>query len=131
MVGRVRLRIRNAPPGKTIDFRHVEMLDKDGKPYVLALRSARAVDHYTTKGGPEEIFEPHFTFHGFRYVEVRDYPGGNPTVDDVTGVVLHSDLPIPASSSAPIRMLNQLQSQHHLEPARKLPRHPHRLPAAR
>src|SRR5207249_8399996 len=39
MVGRVRLRIRNAPPGKTIDLRFVEMLDKDGKPYTTALRT--------------------------------------------------------------------------------------------
>jgi alpha-L-rhamnosidase len=50
MVGRVRLRVRNAPAGKTIDLRHVEMLDKEGKPYVLALRTARAIDHYTTRG---------------------------------------------------------------------------------
>jgi alpha-L-rhamnosidase len=110
MVGRVRLRVRNAPPGKTIDLRHVEMLDKDGKPYVLALRTARAIDHYTTRGGPEETFEPRFTFHGFRYVEVRDYPGGNPTVDDITAVVLHSDLDETGAFECSDPQLNQLQS---------------------
>ena len=102
MVGRVRLKIRNAKPGQTIDLRYSEMLDKDGKPYTLALRTARATDHYTCKGGGEEIFEPQFTFHGFRYVEVRDIPG-TPSVDDLTGIVLHSDCAPPANSNAPIR----------------------------
>ncbi|HEV2293098.1 MAG TPA: glycoside hydrolase family 78 protein [Tepidisphaeraceae bacterium] len=109
MVGRVRLRIRNAAPGKTIDLRHVEMLDKDGKPYVLALRTARATDHYTTKGGLEEFFEPRFTFHGFRYVEVRDYPGGDPTVDDITGIVLQSDLDETGEFECSDPLINQLQ----------------------
>jgi alpha-L-rhamnosidase len=110
MVGHVRLRVRGAPAGKVIDLRHVEMLDKDGKPYVLSLRTARAIDHYTTGGGAEETFEPRFTFHGFRYVEVRDYPGGNPTVDDVTGIVLHSDTEPTGTFECSDPMLNQLQS---------------------
>ncbi|HSV13352.1 MAG TPA: family 78 glycoside hydrolase catalytic domain, partial [Tepidisphaeraceae bacterium] len=92
IVGVARLKIRNAPPGHVIDLRYTEMLDKDGKPYTQALRTARAIDHYTTKGGEEETYEPHFTFHGFRFVEVRDCPG-TPTIDDLTGIVLHSDLP--------------------------------------
>jgi alpha-L-rhamnosidase len=108
MVGRVRLRIRNASPGMVIDLRHVEMLD-NGKPYTTALRSARATDHYTTRGGAEEFFEPHFTFHGFRYVEVRDYPGRNPTADDVTGIVLHSDLDRTGEFECSNEMINQLQ----------------------
>src|SRR2546430_13412826 len=54
MVGWVRLRFRSAPPGQTIDLRYVEMLDKDGKPYTTALRTARATDHYTTRGGRSE-----------------------------------------------------------------------------
>jgi alpha-L-rhamnosidase len=114
MVGWVRLRIKDAPPGKTIDIRYTEMLDKDGKPYTTALRTARATDHYTTRGGSdgsaEEFFEPHFTFHGFRYVEVRDYPGRNPTVDDLTGIVVYSDLPTTGEFECSDPMINQLQS---------------------
>jgi alpha-L-rhamnosidase len=110
MVGRVRLRIRNAPPGQTIDLRYVEMLDKDGKPYTAALRTARATDHYTTRGGDEEWYEPHFTFHGFRYVEVRDYPGRNPTPDDLVGVVLHSDTEPTGEFTCSDPLINQLQS---------------------
>ncbi|MDB5325576.1 MAG: alpha-L-rhamnosidase [Phycisphaerales bacterium] len=108
MVGHVRLKLRNQPAGNTIDLRHVEMLDKDGKPYMPALRSARATDHYTTKGG-DETFEPRFTFHGFRYVEVRDVKGV-PEADTVTGVVVHSDLPTTGTFECSDPMLNQLQS---------------------
>ena len=93
-----------------IDLRYTEMLDKDGKPYTLAAPHAAArTDHYTTKGGGEVIYEPHFTFHGFRYVEVRDYPG-TPTADDVTGIVLHSDLPATGTFECSDPMINRLQS---------------------
>jgi alpha-L-rhamnosidase len=110
LVGHVRLRIRNAKPGQTIDLRYTEMLDKDGKPYTTALRTARATDHYTTRGGDEEFFEPRFTFHGFRYVEVRDYPGGAPTPDDLTGIVIHSDTAPTGEFECSDPMINQLQS---------------------
>jgi alpha-L-rhamnosidase len=86
------------------------MLDREGKPYTLALRTARATDHYTTRGGAEEWFEPKFTFHGFRYVEVRDYPGANPTVDDLTGVVVHSDCEPTGEFECSNEMINRLQS---------------------
>ena len=108
IVGRVRLKVRG-PAGKVIDLRYCEMLDKDGKPYTQALRTARSIDHYTTRGIGEEVYEPHFTFHGFRYVEVRDYPG-TPTADDLTGIVLHSDLPTTGTFECSDPMINQLQS---------------------
>ncbi|MGC4031739.1 MAG: glycoside hydrolase family 78 protein [Tepidisphaeraceae bacterium] len=108
-VGHVRLKMRNQPAGQTVDLRHVEMLDANGKPYVTALRTARATDHYTTRGGAEETFEPRFTFHGFRYVEVRDVKG-QPEPDTVTGVVVHSDLPFTGTFECSDPLLNQLQS---------------------
>ena len=109
LVGHVRLKVRDQPAGQTIDLQHVEMLDAAGKPYTTALRTARAKDHYTTRGGPEETFEPRFTFHGFRYVEVRDVKG-TPQPDTVTGVVVHSDLPSTGTFECSDPMLNQLQS---------------------
>jgi alpha-L-rhamnosidase len=108
IVGRVRLKVRG-PAGKVIDLRYCEMLDQDGKPYTQALRTARSIDHYTTRGIGEEVYEPRFTFHGFRYVEVRDYPG-TPTADDLTGIVLHSDLPTTGTFECSDPMVNQLQS---------------------
>ncbi|MCS7033134.1 MAG: family 78 glycoside hydrolase catalytic domain, partial [Phycisphaerae bacterium] len=108
MVGVVRLKLRNAPPGKTIDLRYAEMLDKDGKLYTAALRGARATDHYTTRGGEQEVYEPRFTFHGFRYVEVRDLPG-EPLDDAVTGIVFHSDTTPTGEFECSDPLVNRLQ----------------------
>lgn len=92
MVGRVRLTVRNAEAGQRIRLKHAEILSPDGRLYLENLRSVQAKDVYVTSGEPVETYEPTFTFHGFRYVEVIGYPGElNP--GDVVGHVLSSDVP--------------------------------------
>ncbi|HEX9766024.1 MAG TPA: family 78 glycoside hydrolase catalytic domain, partial [Nitriliruptorales bacterium] len=72
-------------------LRHAEMLEEDGRSVWTAnLGRAAATDSYTCRGDDEEVWEPRFTFHGFRYVELTGYPG-TPGPDDVTGIVKHSD----------------------------------------
>jgi alpha-L-rhamnosidase len=89
MVGRVRLRVRGKE-GAVIRVRHAEMLAPDGGLYVANLRGAFPIDRYTLKGDPDgEVFEPRFTQHGFRYVEVAGLEE-RPSVDDLTGRVFHS-----------------------------------------
>lgn len=107
MVGWVRLRVRG-PASTTVTLRHAEVLDKAGNVYVANLRAAAQTDRYTLKGDGEEVFEPHFTFHGFRYVWVDGYPG-EPTTESVTGIVLHSDMPRTGSFETSNPLLNQLQ----------------------
>jgi alpha-L-rhamnosidase len=107
MVGRVRLRGR-APAGTTVRLHFAEVLNADGSLYTANLRSARATDHYTFKGAGEEIWEPHFTFHGFRYVELAGYPG-EVTRDMLTGVVLHSDMTPTGEFECSDPLVNQLQ----------------------
>ncbi len=107
MVGWVRLKVKG-PAGTTIRLRFAEMLDSDGKLYTENLRSARVTDYYTLCGEGEEIFEPRFTFHGFRYVEVRGYPG-TPPADAVTGVVIHSAANPSGSFECSDGLINQLQ----------------------
>jgi alpha-L-rhamnosidase len=107
MVGRVRLRV-SGPRGTTIMIRHAEMLNPDGTLYTDNLRLARQTDCYTLRGDGEEIFEPRFTFHGFRYVDVIGYPG-LPDRNAITGVVLHSDLPVTGSFECSDPLVNQLQ----------------------
>jgi len=46
------------------------------------LREAKQRDIYILRGGGEEIYEPHFTYHGFRYVEVTGFPG-TPDLDSI------------------------------------------------
>ncbi|MBI9048763.1 MAG: family 78 glycoside hydrolase catalytic domain [Anaerolineaceae bacterium] len=107
MVGWVRLCVRGEK-GTAIIMRHAEVLNPDGTLYTTNLRTARSIDHYTLKGGGEEIWEPRFTFHGFRYVEVAGLPG-IPTEDTLTGIVIHSEIPSIGSFECSDHLINQLQ----------------------
>ena len=107
MVGWVRLRVTGRA-GTRVQLRFAEILNPDGTIYTTNLRSARATDTYILKGEGEEIFEPHFTFHGFRYVEVTGYPG-QPELDSITGCVIHSDTPATGSFTCSSPLVNQLQ----------------------
>jgi len=74
IAGHVRL-VAQGPAGTTVTVRHAEVLDSDGELYTANLRSAAATDTVTLKGGASEVFEPRFTFHGFRFAEISGYPG--------------------------------------------------------
>ncbi len=107
ITGWVRLRVRG-PSGTTVTLRHGEVLDQAGNLYTENLRAAYQTDHYTLKGAGEEIYEPHFTFHGFRYVAVAGLPSP-PTIDMITGIVVHSDLEQTGTFETSDSMLNKLQ----------------------
>lgn len=107
MVGVVRLRVRG-PVGTRVTIRHAEMLEADGTPHTANLRWAKATDTYILRGDGEEIYEPAFTFHGFRYVELTGYPG-EPHQDAVTGVVLASATPETGSFRCSSELVNRLQ----------------------
>jgi alpha-L-rhamnosidase len=108
MVGWVRLKV-SGESGTEVTIRHAEALAPDGTIYNTNLRFARAADHYVLGGGDEETYEPHFTFHGFRYVEVSGYPG-EPPLDAITGRVVHSATPPTGYFECSNPMVNQLQS---------------------
>ncbi len=90
MVGWCRLHVRG-PAGTKVKLRHAERLTDSGDLYVENLRGAKATDHYTLRGSGEEVWEPRFTLHGFRYVEVTGYPG-RPKLDAIEGRVVHDDM---------------------------------------
>jgi len=106
IVGWARIRVQGNA-GDTVVLKFAEVLDKEGNFYTTNLRKAKATDVYILKGGEEEVFEPRFTFHGFRYIQVI---GAQPTVDQLTGVVIHSDLDPTGSFSCSDPLINQLQS---------------------
>lgn len=108
MVGVARLKTK-APAGTEITLRHAEMLNPDGTIYTKNLRGAASVDHYICKGGGTETWQPRFTFHGFRYVELTGV-AGKPRLDAVTGIVIASDTPRTGEFSCSDPLLNQLQS---------------------
>lgn len=84
------------PAGTEIVLRYGERLAADGSLERAAIeRFVRSgefqTDRYTMKGECKETWEPRFTYHGFRYVEVTGFPG-TPTLDNLVGRVVHTDL---------------------------------------
>ena len=87
--GWARLKV-NGQAGDKITLIFAEMLKEDGTAYTINLRSARAVDTYILKGGGEEVWEPRFTFHGFRFVQVSGLKE-KPSADAIRQI--HPELP--------------------------------------
>ncbi len=107
MVGWIRIKARGQK-GDVITLRHAEILDKEGDMYYTNLRAAEATNTYTLAGDSEEVFEPHFTFQGFRYVMVSGYPG-TLSEDDIRGMVIHSDMTPAGTFTCSDPLINQLQ----------------------
>ena len=107
MVGWARLKV-SGRAGTSVRLRFGEILNRDGSLYTTNLRSARATDTYILKGGGLETWEPRFTFHGFRYIEVTGYPG-KPGMDTVTGCVAGSDMTPSGTFVSSNVMVNKLQ----------------------
>jgi len=107
MVGWIRIKA-SGKKGDVLTLRHAEVLDKEGNIYYDNLRSAKQTNIYYLKGGGEEVFEPHFTFQGFRYVMVSGYPG-TLDADAIRGMVIHSDMEIAGTFTCSDPLINQLQ----------------------
>ncbi|HET7626583.1 MAG TPA: glycoside hydrolase family 78 protein [Verrucomicrobiae bacterium] len=106
MVGWCRLHV-SGPAGTRIELRHAERLNPDGSLYVANLRGARATDTYILKGGGKEIWEPRFTWHGFRYVEVTGFPR-RPTLRSLEGRVVNSDFPVAGEFECSNDLINRI-----------------------
>ena len=97
MAGVVRIRNIRSQPGVLFTFRYGEMLNDDGTLYNLNYRSARCTDFFVPGAdlATPVAFEPRFTFHGFRYVQIDGFQFcGHRVPEDleVTALALYSDL---------------------------------------
>jgi alpha-L-rhamnosidase len=107
MTGWVRFSVKGKAGGKVV-LRHAEVLDSEGNFYTGNMRGAKNEITYIL-GSEEAVFEPHFTFQGFRYVMVAECPGQvNP--EDYSAVVIHSDMSPSGSFECSNDMLNRLHS---------------------
>ncbi len=107
LAGHVRLDLDHAlPVGTTLRLRHGEMLESDGRLHLANLRTAKATDHWTSDGSTP-AWQPRFTSHGFRYVELGgiDQP---PPRQAVAGVVVHSAMERTGHFSCSDPLLNRL-----------------------
>lgn len=107
LVGWVQVQIKGRP-GDSIVLQHAEVLDKNGNFYTTNLRAAKQKNTYIFKGNGTEIFEPHFTFQGFRYVKITGF-NGDLTPDNFTAFAIYSDMPPTGSFSCSNQLINQLQ----------------------
>ncbi len=106
--GVVRIRAQGAA-GTDVKLRFAEVLNPDGRLYTDNLRTAKATDHFILSGKGIEEFQPSFTYHGFRYVEVSGL-SAQPQLQDVKAVVFHTDAPFTATLKTGNPMINQLWS---------------------
>jgi len=107
MVGWVRLKVAGKK-GDQVTLKFAEVLDKAGNFYTENLRAAKATDVYILKGDGTEIYEPHFTFHGFRFVKIEGITA-TPVLDQITGIVIHSDMKPTGTFSCSDTLINKLQ----------------------
>ena len=112
LVGWLRLRV-DGPAGTNITLHHAEVLE-DGELALRPLRSAKARDTLLLHGHGPQTWEPHFTFHGFRYAQVDGWPENTTTPltgeDAVTAVVVYSDMEETGSFRCSHELLNKFHS---------------------
>ncbi|MHA1300557.1 MAG: glycoside hydrolase family 78 protein [Candidatus Helarchaeota archaeon] len=95
----------------TIKLRHGEMLNDNGTLYTKNLRRAKATDIYILKGNDEQELHPHFTYHGFQYIEVTGLKkGAKPDLNLIVGCVISSNSKIVSSFECSEPDLNKLWS---------------------
>lgn len=106
LVGYVRLKAEGKT-GKEVTMKFAELLTDKGLADQANLRSIRPADKYIFKGYGTEEWEPRFTYHGFRYVEVEGL-SKKPDLNTFTARVIHSDLPEAGRFSCSDDLLNQI-----------------------
>jgi alpha-L-rhamnosidase len=105
--GWVELRV-SGPRGAKVRMRFSELIYENGTINRENIRRAKAEDIYILKGEGKEVWEPRFTYHGFRYVEVTGFPG-TPDLNSVRGRVVHTAVEPLGSFAAAHPLLNQIQ----------------------
>ncbi|KAF2010389.1 glycoside hydrolase family 78 protein [Aaosphaeria arxii CBS 175.79] len=94
LVGYLRIKSINGPAGHKVTFKHAEVLE-NGELGTRPLRECRATDEYVLKGSNSdspETWEPRFTFHGFRYAQIDQWPEGCHLKGSIEAVVCHTDM---------------------------------------
>lgn len=92
LVGYLRIKNVKGDTGHKITLQHAEVLEHD-ELGTRPLRDCKARDEYILKGSPDgESWEPRFTFHGFRYAQVDNWPADCPLMKSIEAVVCHTDM---------------------------------------
>lgn len=106
MTGYVEVRIKGERGGRIV-MTHAEVLDTEGNFYNENLRSARSRNEYILSGG-EDVFKPTFSFQGFRYIRLDEYPFEEVDLNCFTAVAVYSDMERTGFFSCGNAKVNQL-----------------------
>ena len=108
LAGYVEIKVKGER-GQKVVITHAEILDKDGNFYTDNLRSAKACMTYTLSGG-EDILKPMFTFQGYRYIRLDEYPFDEVDLDNFMSVAVYSDMKKTSYFACGYDKLNRLYS---------------------
>ena len=111
IAGVVRMKVVGKP-GITVRLTHSEVLDQNGNFCLDYFGQSvggefRQVDTYILKSETEEVYEPYFTVHGFRYVKVEGYPG-KIDPENFQAFAIYSDMEETGFFDCSNKTLNQL-----------------------
>lgn len=106
LAGVVRLRI-SCPAGTHIVLQYAELVNENGSVNRRNLGGAAATDEYISKGG-QAVYEPRFTYHGFRYVEISGLPEKVKS-DDICALCLRSDVVVRGHFQCADELVNRIQ----------------------
>ena len=106
MTGYVEFSIR-APKGSRIVIRHGEVLDRNGNFYNANYRDSKSENIYVCSG-EQDVFKPTYSFQGFRYVLLVEYPFDVVDEDGIRAVVVHSELKRTGRFACGNEKINQL-----------------------
>lgn len=99
-------------PGAKISIHYAELKDQEnGMLCANTNRNAEALDIYICKSYEMEVYEPHFTYHGFRYIELKGYPG-TPSIDTIQAKVVHSSVERIGSFNCGNELINKIHSNY-------------------
>lgn len=107
MAGWIQVKLHGAGKGERLELVCFEELDAEGNVYTDNLRSARQRMVYVCDGREEAVYEPHFTYMGFRYAKVVSWPG-RWGIQDAAAYALHSRMEQTGFFSCSNQDLNQL-----------------------
>ena len=97
------------PEGTKVKMRYAGILYDDGRLDTRNQRVATQTDTYTLNGKGTEVWEPRFTLHGFRYVEVTGFPG-TPTLKNLEGRFVYNSVETSGSFESSNKLINQIHS---------------------
>ena len=106
IAGWVQLKAPEKQAGK-IMIQYAELQNSDGSLFLGNLRTAKSMNKYYLTGKETGWLQPHFTYHGFRWVEIYGYPEKLESTDIVANVI-HSDIPVVGHFRCSDSLINQI-----------------------